>query len=348
MILKSLTLQNFRSYTQKTFDFDPSANLIIGPNGSGKTNILEAIFLLTGSSSFRAKRIAHLINWNSDFSIITGKLDNLSLELQYKINPNSSQISRNFLVDGVNKTRKVFLGNLKAVIFHPEDIRLIAGSPSRRRDFIDSFLSSLDWQYRVNLYQYQKALKQRNQLLFLISQSKAKLEQLYYWNNALIKHAALIHKYRSDFFIFTNRFFVSHQNPDINQLQISYTPILLTADRLKHCQNQDIAKNQTSLGPHRDDYSVQNQSLNSHNDLSSWGSRGQHRIAVLAIKLAQIHHIEQKYSQKPLLLLDDIFSELDPDHQQAISKLCYTYQSFITTSQAGDRQLLPSAKIFNL
>ena len=110
MQLNSLTLHYFRSYTQKTFNFDPSANLIIGPNGSGKTNILEAIYLLTGSSSFRAKRNAHLINWNSDFSIITGKLDNLSLELQYKINPNSPQISRNFLVDGVKKTRKVFLG----------------------------------------------------------------------------------------------------------------------------------------------------------------------------------------------------------------------------------------------
>jgi len=346
--LNSLILQNFRSYRQKNFNFNSSTNLIIGPNGSGKTNILEAIHLLTGSSSFRAKRNIHLINWDSDYSIITGKLDNLSLELQYKINPNSPQVSRNFLIDGVNKTRKVFLGNLKAVIFHPEDIRLIAGSPSRRRDFIDSFLSSLDWQYRVSIYQYYKALKQRNQLLFLISQSKAKLEQLFYWDNTLIKHGDVIHKYRSDFLIFTNRFFASHPDVNINQLQISYTPILLTVDRLKRHQSQDIAKNQTSLGPHRDDYSVLNQSLNSHNDLSSWGSRGQQRIAVLAIKLAQIKYIEEKFSQKPLLLLDDIFSELDPNHQQAISKLCYTYQSFITTSQDIDKSLLPSAKIFNL
>jgi len=96
VILKSLTLQNFRSYTKKTFDFDSSTNLVIGPNGSGKTNILEAIFLLTGASSFRAKKISHLINWNADFSIVRGQLDNLILELQFQKNPQSSQIASKF------------------------------------------------------------------------------------------------------------------------------------------------------------------------------------------------------------------------------------------------------------
>lgn len=348
MLLNSLHLQNFRSYIDQTFDFNPQTNLFIGPNGSGKTNILEAIFLLTGASSFRAKKLFHLINWNSDFSIIKASLDNLDLELQFKNNPNSSQTARNFLINGVKKTRKEFLGQFKAVIFHPEDIRLIAGSPSRRRDFIDSFLASLDWQYRSSLYQYQKAIRQRNQLLFLISQSKAKPEQLYFWDNTLVKHANLIHRQRSDFFIFLNQFFQSHSNSDINQLQINYRPILITNQSLLNCQKQDIYKNQTSLGPHRDDFSILNLSLNSHQDLSNWGSRGQQRIAIFAIKIGQIAYIEHKFSQKPLLLLDDIFSELDPNHQKAISKLCYTYQSFITTAEPKDSSFLPSAKIFNL
>jgi len=349
VLLNSLSLQNFRSYTTSSFDFSPQTNLFIGPNGSGKTNILEAIYMLTGAPSFRAPKMVYLINWSSNYTIISGITENnQTLEIKIKTDQTSKKVYKSFYIDGVIKTRKVFLGQIKAVIFQPDDIRLITGSPSRRRQYIDLFLSSLDWQYRSNLYQYQKALRQRNQLLQLISLHKAKTEQLFYWDNSLIKSGIFIQQSRNSLFASLNHFFQNHSNPDINPISITYKPIPISQALLAQRLNQDTVTGQTSLGPHRDDYFFKNSKLKSDSDLSALGSRGQQRIAIFGLKIGEINYIESKFGQKPILLLDDIFSELDPKHQQSLSNLCYNYQAFITTSQHKDKHFLPNAKICNL
>ncbi len=349
MLLNSLSLQNFRSYTTSSFEFSPQTNLFIGPNGSGKTNILEAIYMLTGAPSFRAPKMSYLINWSSNYTIISTQTDNgQTFEIKIKTDQASRKIFKSFHIDGVIKTRKAFLGQIKAVIFQPDDIRLITGSPSRRRQYVDLFLSSLDWQYRSNLYQYQKALRQRNQLLQLISLHKAKTEQLFYWDNSLIKSGIFIQQSRNTLFTNLNHFFQNHPNSDINPISIIYKPIPISQTLLAQRLNQDTVTGQTSLGPHRDDYFFKNSNLKSDSDLSALGSRGQQRIAIFSLKIGEINYIESRFAQKPILLLDDIFSELDPNHQQSLSNLCYNYQAFITTSQHKDKHFLPNAKIYNL
>ncbi len=348
MYLSSLSLVNFRSHLKADYDFDPNVNLFIGPNGSGKTNILEAIYSLTGAPSFQGQKLANLVSWVSDYAIVTGTTsDGQSLEVRIKHNQ-TGHISKSFHIQGVTKTRKQFFGQLRAVVFQPDDIRLITGSPSRRRQYLDYFLSSIDWQYRSNLYQYQKALNQRNQLLSAISQHIAKPEQLYFWDKSLVKAADFIHKYRQSYIDFLNSYFQNHTNTDISTLEIKYIPCLTSESILNQRLTTDISTGQTSTGVHRDDLIFTNKSLKSNQSLSDFGSRGQQRIAIFAVKLGEISYIISKFSYPPLLLLDDIFSELDPVHQQSLSQLCYNHQSFISSSQDKDKSLLPSAKTFNL
>lgn len=348
MYLKGLSLVNFRSHLKADYGFDPGVNLFIGPNGSGKTNILEAIYTLTGAPSFRGQKLTNLVNWADNYTLIIGGLDDgRSFEVRIK-NNQTGHITKSFHIQGVVRTRKHFFGQLRAVVFQPDDIRLVTGSPSRRRQYLDNFLSSIDWQYRSNLYQYQKALKQRNQLLSAISQRIAKVEQLYFWDKSLVKAADFVHKYRQSYIDFLNSFFQNHPNEDISNLTISYIPCFISESILAQRLKIDISIGKTTTGIHRDDLIFTNKLLKSNHSLNDFGSRGQQRIAIFATKLGEIMYIKTQYQQYPILLLDDIFSELDSAHQQSLSELCYNHQTFVTTSQDKDKLLLPGAKIYNL
>ncbi|MBU1088747.1 DNA replication and repair protein RecF [Patescibacteria group bacterium] len=354
MFLNSLNLQNFRSYSSKSVDFLSNVNLIFGPNGSGKTNILEAIFLLSGANSFRASRLAQMISWQKNFASIQGKLnknnENNDLEVQLiKQDANRISVSRRFLVQKVQKTRKFFLSHLKAVLFHPGDIRLVSGSPSRRRDFIDSFLSRLEWSYASALSQYNKSIKHRNELLDLIFQKQASVNELFFWDQSLIKNGNILYQYRKKFFESANSFFKQNKNIQIQQISLQYLTSIISKEKLDSNLNFDIKNKNTGFGPHRDDYQFDNISFPSEDkNLANWGSGGQQRLAVLALKLAQVNYIESNYNQTPILLLDDIFSELDQDHRHLVVSLCKNHQVFITTSSPRVQKLLPSAKAFYL
>jgi len=350
--LQKILLQNFRSYDQKLIEFDPHANLIIGSNGSGKTNILEAIYLLSSGKSFRTSSLSNLLKWDQSFSAVKAKYfnqDEAEIEVQLIKDPAHRNIKRRFLINKLEKTRKLFLGNLKTVVFDPEDVRLINGSPSRRREFIDRILYPVDWRYSQALTQFNKALKHRNELLDLIFQQKATSSELFYWDQSLIKNAEIIHKFRSDFFKSANIFFSQHSHPEIRQLSIDYFPSIVTAQKLESDFQIELRKGYTQHGVHRDDYLFKSSIFNTPDkDLSQWGSRGQQRLAVLALKLAEINYIEELSSTKPILLLDDIFSELDPEHQQLVTDICSQYQSFFTSSDSGSQNVLSHAKLINL
>jgi len=353
VFLNSLNLQNFRSYSSKSFNFVPNTNLILGPNGSGKTNILEAIFLLSGTNSFRASRLSQMISWQEKFTSVQAKLNKnkeiINLELQLIKEQNKLPTSRRFLVQKVQKTRKIFLTNLKTVIFHPSDIRLVSGSPSHRREFINSFLSRLEWYYASALSQYNKSIKQRNELLNLIFQKQASVNELFFWDQSLIKNSNILYQYRKKFFKSINNFLKQNKNSQIQQISFKYLASVLTKEKLHYSLNSDIRKGITSFGPHRDDYQFNNNSFFPEDkNLASWGSRGQKRLAILSLKLAQIHYIETNYKQTPVLLLDDIFSELDKDHRLLVTNLCKNHQVFITTSSPHIQKLLPSAKLITL
>ena len=339
MHLSKLILRNYRSYRQVDFSFSPQTNLIVGQNGSGKTNLLEAINLLSSGKSFRSVSLSKLIFWDQPSAqiqaFVNHQTQNSDLEVQLIKKPDSFSISRKFLINQVEKTRKAFLGQIKTVIFSPEDIRMTTGSPNRRREFLDQVFSPINWRYAQSLIQYHKALSHRNQLLDQIKLGRAQKNELYYWDQSLVKNDLIIHQSRQSFIDFVNDFFSSHSHPDIQKLALNYHPSLLSQSILDSNYNLDLIKGHTKAGCHRDDFSFDNLAFpSSDKDLANWGSRGQQRLAVLALRLAQIHFIKTT-GDLPILLLDDIFSELDLDHRRLIAKIIDGYQTIFTSADSA-------------
>ena len=356
MYLSKLLLQNFRSHTQQLLEFDQKLNLIIGPNGSGKTNILEAIFLLAAGKSFRASSQSKLINWDNFFTSVRAKVingKNETNEIEVKLikdqTGRSSTVSRKFLTQKVEKTRKKYIGIFKTVIFHPDDIRLVAGSPGRRREFLDEIFLQTEWRYAQALSQYNRALKHRNELLGQIRDGQSAKSELFYWDQTLIKNANIIHDFRTAFVRSANSFFASNSDHQIKLIFLNYHPSILNEEKLAKTYEIDLHRGHTQIGVHRDDFSFNNNTfLTEDKNLAFWGSRGQQRLAVLAIRLAQINYLEKTYHDKPVLLLDDIFSELDPDHQKLVASLCQDYQTIFTAAEPESTKILCSAKIIQL
>jgi len=337
MFLNSLWIQNFRSHQNSVYEFNSGINFISGPNGAGKTNILEAIQVLATGTTFLNHSLGELINWDSTFATIQAKIetnDTHKLEVQLFKDPPKTTISRNFKLDDVKKTRPKYNGTLKTVVFQPDDLRLVTGSPSRRRDFLDDILSSLHWQYSSSRTAYNKALKHRNELLDLIYEKKATSDQLNFWDQELVKNGKILSDFRLNFITQANLFFKNSSHGEIKALKIAYEPNLLTIAKLESNYELEIRRGSTQSGPHRDDYVFHSTIFSNQNTtLESWGSRGQERLAILAFKLAQIDYIKTNFNQSPILLLDDIFSELDLEHWELVLNICQNHQSFITSAQ---------------
>lgn len=353
MHLSNLLLQNFRSYDKKLIEFDPKINLIIGTNGSGKTNILEAIYFLSSGKSFRSSSLSQLISWQASFTSIVGNVNNENetneLEAQLIRVPTKNTLNRKFLVNKVIKTRAKYLGSLKTVIFEPEDIRLVTGSPSRRREYLDSVFASVEWRYVQSLSQFSRALKHRNELLDLIRDKKSHKSELFYWDQSLIKNDYIIHEYRQKYVKSVNFFLQNHSHPEIQTLSLNYRPSVLSQEKLDQNYQLDLNFGHTQAGLHRDDFTFDNSIFDSPDkNLAFWGSRGQQRLAVLALRLGQIDYLENNYSQKPILLLDDIFSELDVSHRELVVAICQKYQTIFTSAEPSIVSILPDSNLINL
>ena len=353
MHLSSLSLQNFRSFKQKDFKFSSKTNLILGNNGAGKTNLLEAIDLLTSGTSFRQVSLSKLIHWQQSFTTIQTALnqagDSTKLEVQLIKRPDFASISRKFLIADNPKTRKEFLGTLKTVIFFPEDIRLTTGSPGRRRRFLDSVFTGIDWRYSQSLTQYTKALNHRNELLDQIRQNQSSPKELWFWDQSLIKNDEIIHKFRQLFINFANQFFQKHPHSEIQKIFLNYQPRPLSPVVLQKNYSLDLKRGYTQSGNHRDDFSFDSFIFpDPDKNLANWGSRGQQRLAVLALRLAQIEFIKFQKKQNPVLLLDDIFSELDDNHRRLVGQVSSNHQTFFTSSEDNVASFLNSPHLIKL
>lgn len=317
MILDEIRLQQFRSYEKRTFSFSAATTLILGANAAGKTNILEGIYFLATGKSFRADQEKEVITWGSAFARVTGKSEDTTLECVV------SPQGKKYLVNGVPRRQIDFVGNVRAVLFWPEHLELVTDSPSVRRKYLDSVLVQVDREYRRNLLSYERGLRQRNKLLDLIFEGKAARSQLQFWNQLLIKVGGYITEARASYIDFINAYSLPSQ-----KFGISYDKSVISDGRLEQYKNEEIAAKATLVGPHRDDCVF----LGAHGSLSSYGSRGEQRLAILWLKLAEVSYIERQTGQRPLLLLDDIFSELDVPHRAFVLDLLGKQQTIITSA----------------
>lgn len=295
MKINSLSLSHFRSYAKRSFEFG-NQTIIIGQNGIGKSNILEAIYLLATGKSFRADRDNEMIRIGEQVAIIKSQTDG-DKTLQVTISER-----KRFEVNGVPRRMQDFLGNIKAVLFSPTDLELINGSPGGRRRYLDFVISQFDHEYRRSQISYEKGLRQRNRLLELIRDGLAQRTQLFFWDRLLIKDGNYITDARE-------KYLLSLQD---NQYQITYDKSIISPNRLAQYELEEVSAATTLVGPHRDDFVL----LQQNQDISKFGSRGEQRMAMLWLKIGEINALSN--GDLPILLLDDIFSELDHKHREEV------------------------------
>ena len=242
-------------------------------------------------------------------------------------------------MDGVARVRSGFVGKLAAVLFRPEDMRLIEGSPSRRRGYLDDTLSMAHPEYGRALAVYEASLKRRNRLLDAIRDGLARHEQLAYWDQSIIKNGNILTDFRRSYLDY-----LCQIKTAFGQYKFEYDASTISMSRLAQYSTAEVAVGYTLVGPHKDDFVI----MSDKRDLAKYGSRGQQRLGVLFLKLGNMQYIEDKLKVKPVLLLDDIFSELDEEHRKEVVLMTQGRQTIITSAEEEVKQILPSAEVIDL
>jgi DNA replication and repair protein RecF len=350
MTLKKTFLQNFRSYQKSEFSFEETT-LIVGPNTSGKTNLIESVYLLSSGKSFRTEKDAQMLKFNEEIGKVKGLVDDWQLEVVITngIYNGKSQYKK-FLVNGVSKRRVDFAGNLLSVLFSPQDLDIIVDSPSLRRNFLDEVLEQVDRSYRIALISYSKAIRQRNALLESTRENGVRNDkQFEYWDSIVIENGQIISQKREEFINFANS-----KSKDIFDFALIYDKSEISAQRLLQYRQEEVLSGVTLVGPHRDDFSVfmfdppagGNKTMH---DIKYFGSRGQQRLTILQLKLLELLFVEEKMGKRPVLILDDIFSELDAEHINLIFDQIGKQQTIMTTTHKEfiPKKLLNKMKVIN-
>ena len=310
MYINKITLHNFRNYESQEIELNKNINIFYGDNAQGKTNILEAIFFCGFGKSFRTSKEKELICLEKE---------NLQVEVSYQKSDRSGKIKiglankKQIEVNGVKiKKLSELLGNLNLVIFTPDDIQILKNGPAERRRFLDMMIGQLRPNYVHNLNNYLKTLEQRNNYLRQIKEENKPEEMLEIWDEKLADYAQIICKYRIEFMKkLKEKIKEIHSQIAKEQLTIEYITECDTKEKyltlLKQRRKLDIIKGYTTKGIHRDDFKV----FINEKEIGIYGSQGQHRSAILSLKLAELYVIYDEIGEYPILLLDDFMSELD-------------------------------------
>ena len=338
MIVKSLELKNFRNYERLSIDFDPSTNIIYGDNAQGKTNILEAICVSGTSRSHRGSRDKDMIRFGEQEAHIRTIVEKNSSEYRIDIhlkNNHSKGIAINKVP--IKKSSDLF-GILNIIFFSPEDLAIIKNGPDKRRRFIDMELCQIDRVYLYNRTEYSKTLNQRNKLLKDIVFNKKLLDTLPVWDDKLAEYGSKIIKRREEF-VETIAPLVSELHRQISndreEVELFYEKNVSAEgmrEALDFSYDNDIRLGSTTKGPHRDDLRFDLGGV----DLRKFGSQGQQRTAALSLKLSEVTMMEKETGEKPVLLLDDVLSELDSNRQKDLLKSLSDTQTLITCTGLDD------------
>lgn len=342
MRLHSLQLQHFRNYQNLDISFDPEQNLfaLIGQNAQGKTNFVEAISMLALTKSFRVPDLKDITNFEETHFRIAANYNNgqgETGELEM-ISQDSPRRQRKFKVNGVELPASQFIGHLAVTLFNADDIHMLFSAPAERRRYFDMVISQLDHSYILDVVNYQKTIKQRNKLLKLIHEGRSKEEELMFWDEQCLDLGLKISAKREELIAYYNKYIeqyyslVSGEQKYSIQIQYQGKLMNMTLDEatieMRSRYPRDIALQSTSLGPHRDDWCFEVNEM----PFVRFGSRGELRSMILALKLVEREYINEKKGTYPILILDDVFSELDDNRKQLLIDIIQKHQTFITTT----------------
>lgn len=355
MFLQNLKLTNFRNFSEAHLEF-PKLTLLLGNNAQGKSNLLESIYFLASTKSLKADPDVELIKQGESFTRVEGEIVRTTtnhepptkLEVVMQKKEDFVGLEKRVKVNGVGRRTMDYLGNLVVVYFSPEDINLVTGAPALRRWHIDLVLSQVDRKYKKAISEYSAALTARNRILKRIKEGTAKLNELDYWTEIMLGSGAILSKMRREFFQALNKAVEASGGKEeaFGVLKFTYEESLLTPERLKEYLPREMAAGISLIGPQRDDFSFM---FNGHN-LAHFGSRGEQRIAVLDLKLAELNFIHQTYQTRPVLLLDDVFSELDAKHRVYVASVVKSQQTILSAVEESHvpEEILNSAKLFRV
>ncbi|MFZ2202120.1 MAG: DNA replication and repair protein RecF [Microgenomates group bacterium] len=363
--MDQLELVDFRNYTSRAFDFDEGVNVVWGKNASGKTNLLEAVYLLGTGNSFKAKIIDEMVRFGQELGRVRGRLSGPASAQGYGVAKDDGRdlevmvtkgmvvgvktLKRKYLIDGTSKRKRDYVGYLPVVVFRPEDMDMLTGGPDLRRTFMDEVLCQVSESFSRSLSVYIQALRRRNRLLDAIREGAVNRYSLAFWDGLLIKHGNVISAERENLINHINSLW--KRSELFNDLKLSYEKSAVSETRLAQYKDEELAAGYTLVGPHKDDFRVlagDERPATAGRDLGIYGSRGEQRMAVLALKLGEIYFGEEKVSDKPLLLLDDIFSELDDVHKKEVLRVMQGRQVIVTMANKEDVSLLKDAKVIEL
>jgi DNA replication and repair protein RecF len=405
MVLKRLELQHFRNYSKAAFDFDPHATVLVGQNAVGKTNLIEAIYLVATGKSFKSEKEGQLLQFGSSVTRVkavleseassvpdagpvgkhptptaslagaqsrrssggpipatrsaaseeqrvapegrlpaarnaestggkepgTGPASEYEEELEVTLaQSETGYLQRKYLVNGVSKRRVDFASHLFVVLFTPLDLDIVLGQPSVRRNFLNEILEQTDQEYRSAFAVYTKALRQRNALLEQVQKSGFRDEERFaYWDELLITNGQLITRKRQDLIGYING-----QDKQLFQFTLEYDKSTISEERLIQYKQAEVGAGVTLVGPQRDDVFIStfHEGSRSMEAVKHFCSRGQQRLVALELKRTQISYMQQQAGVQPLLLLDDIFSELDSSHIDLVMAMIGENQTIMTTT----------------
>ncbi len=349
MRLNKITLRNFRNYEELSLEFDPGVNLIVGENAQGKTNLLEAIGYLGSGKSFRAQKTSEMVRFFAEFAEIQGEIfsqerqQNLRWLLFHHGRP------RQMFHNGVKKKSAGELsGVLPTVLFCPEDLMILKLGSTQRRRFMDQALCALRPNYDAALTEYNRILEQKSRILKDHFENPALLEILPEYNARLCQVGALLISYRARFLDSLGASaaaFHSQFSGGAEEFSLEYRTVSTVSDpfatvtalqndlqaHLERHYRAELESGQCLTGPHKDDFSV----FLSGIDLKAYGSQGQTRTAAISLKLAQRELMRREFGEEPVLLLDDVLSELDPGRQNFVLNQIVSGQVFITCCEPG-------------
>ncbi|HSX45294.1 MAG TPA: DNA replication and repair protein RecF [Candidatus Saccharimonadales bacterium] len=353
-MLNTIRVQNFRSYKDDSFEFDDSVNIIVGPNASGKTNLLEAILMICAGKSYRAKD-QETIKYGRPWARIEAYTPNANRILKLINNPAGS-VEKNLTINDQISRRITQPKQLAVVLFEPNHLQLFLRGPEARRDYLDDLLEQTVVGYGSLRQQYKRALAQRNRLL---KQHPTDVrQQLFAWNVRLSELGGHIVTERQKLVATIDQKLPKLYNKLANsraKVRASYdskVPLNQYSSQFLHKLDAsvelDLERGFTAYGPHRDDLKI---TFAGH-DIQDSASRGEIRTLLLALKIIELDIVEKRYEQRPILLLDDVFSELDGARRRALTNFLQDYQTFITTTDAdvvvqhftGNSRIIPLVK----
>jgi DNA replication and repair protein RecF len=336
MTASTIHLLQYRNYSDTTFPLDRHT-VFLGPNGSGKTNIVEAIRTLSVTKSYRINRDIDAIQWDQNYCRVTLTLAEENFE--YILTRDELGVKKMIKHNGVAIPLTHVYGLIPTVLFSPETMDIIGGAPQERRRFLDTILSQADYDYIDQLMTYRKVMRERHFVLLRLQQGLGNADELDFWDSELVRTGMTIIQQREAFLLEMNALLATIYPTFIDEgsresLAIQYKPSVSADNLAKRLQSNrfyDIKTGSTNSGPHRDEVVF----LLDDRDITLFASRGEMRRSILAIKLAEARYLHDNKGKEPIILLDDVFSELDETRRSCFLQAIESFQWIITTTEAA-------------